>query len=227
MLERPLHSLAGKAVQLELSALDGMHLLPAREGGAWEKHVEDEAGHGNGDEHGHGEMDTHLWLSPHNARLVVEAVTGTLINIDPTHAPQYQANAETVRRRIDVLEQGLTQQLAPVLERRYIVFHDAYQYFEEAFGLHPAGAIAVSPDRRPGARRIVEIRGAIKDSGAICVFSEPQFRSAIVDVVLEGSEARHGVLDPLGASLSPGKEQWFALMQGLADGLASCLSEDS
>jgi zinc transport system substrate-binding protein len=111
----------------------------------------------------------------------------------------------------------------PLREQRYIVFHDAYHYFEEAFSLQPAGAIAVSPDRPPGARRISEIRQKIRDSGASCVFSEPQFRSAIVEVVLEDSAARHGVLDPLGSALVPGQDQWFNLMQGLADNLVSCL----
>ena len=221
VLERPLQSLAGKARVLELSTLKGMQLLPTREGGAWEGHAAEEAGHAHG--HGHGEMDTHLWLSPHNARRIVAAVAETLIQLDPVHAAQYQANAGEMERRIAALEQRLAQQLTAVRERRYIVFHDAYHYFEAAFGLHPAGAIAVSPDRRPGARRIAEIRRTIRDSGAACVFSEPQFRSDIVEVVLEDSGARHGVLDPLGATLPPGKEQWLGLMQGLADSLLACL----
>lgn len=223
MLERPLHSLAGKARVLELSTLEGMYQLPTREGGPWEGHDAAEpdthgAGHGHGDE-----MDAHLWLSPDNARRIVMVVARVLTQLDPAHEVQYQANAVATTRRIDVLEQRLALQLASLRERRYIVFHDAYHYFEEAFSLQPAGAIAVSPDRPPGARRISEIRQKIRDSGASCVFSEPQFRSAIVDVVLEGSSARHGVLDPLGSALAPGQDQWFSLMQGLADNLVSCL----
>ena len=227
MLEHPLHSLAGKARVLELGTLDGIELLPTREGGAWEGHAAEEADHGHPQEHGHGEFDTHLWLSPHNARRIVAAVAEALSQLDPVHAPQYQANAGDMKQRIAALESRLLKQLAPVRERRYIVFHDAYHYFEEAFGLHPAGAISISPDRRPGARRISEIRRTIHDSGVTCVFSEPQFRSATVEVVLEGSDARHGVLDPLGSALEPGKEQWFKLMQGLANNLVACLGGDS
>jgi zinc transport system substrate-binding protein len=227
MLERPLHSLAGKARVLELSALDDLQQLPTREGGPWEGHEEGATHEGASDEHaghGEGEMDTHLWLSPDNARRIVVAAAGALIELDPAHEAQYQANAGEMVRRIGALEQELAQQLAPLHERRYIVFHDAYHYFEEAFDLNPAGAIAVSPDRPPGARRISEIRQKITDSGARCVFSEPQFRSAIVEVVLEGTSARHGVLDPLGSGLEPGKEQWFSLMRGLADSLSGCLA---
>jgi zinc transport system substrate-binding protein len=220
MLEQPLHAIASRARVLELSTLKGMHLLPIREGGVWEAHAE--AGHAA--EHGHGEMDPHLWLSPDNARRIVAIIAQTLVELDPANAPRYRANADSMAKRIDALAKRLAQQLAPLRQRRYIVFHDAYHYFEEAFGLHPAGAIAISPERLPGARRIAEIRRTILDSGVACVFSEPQFRSAIVEVVLEGSGARHGVLDPLGADLPPGKGQWFALMQELADNLTGCLA---
>jgi len=226
MLERPLQALAGKERILELSTIKGITLLPTRKGGTWEgdRH-ENEGGHaGEHAGHDHGGMDSHLWLSPENARLIVAVVAEQLSTLDAANAKTYQANAAAMDTRIVALKKKLQAQLAPVRERPYIVFHDAYHYFEEAFGLHPAGAIAVNPEHRPGARRIVEIRQAIRDRGASCVFSEPQFRPAIVDVVLEGSGARHGVLDPLGSTLSPGQGQWFALMQGLADNLTGCLS---
>ncbi|HEX9802726.1 MAG TPA: zinc ABC transporter substrate-binding protein [Gammaproteobacteria bacterium] len=228
VLEKPLHSLAGKARVVELGALEGMELLPTREGGVWEGHAGEEAEEGPDDGHDeghrHGEFDNHLWLSPHNARRTVAALAEALAQLDPANAARYRANAEGLAARITALENELKLRLSPLRERRYIVFHDAYHYFEAAFGLQPAGAIAVSPDRRPGARRIGEIRRTIRVSGAACVFSEPQFRSAIVEVVLEGTEARHGVLDPLGSALSPGAGQWFALMRGLADDLEACLS---
>lgn len=225
VLEKPLHSLAGRARVLELGTLEGMELLPTREGGVWEGHAGEEAEEGHDEGHGHGEFDSHLWLSPHNARRTVAALAGALAQLDPVNAARYRANAESMAARITALENELKQRLSPLRERRYIVFHDAYHYFEAAFDLQPAGAIAVSPDRRPGARRISEIRRTIRDSGAACVFSEPQFRSAIVEVVLEDTEARHGVLDPLGSALTPGTGQWFALMQGLAVDLEACLAK--
>lgn len=221
MLAQPLTSLAGNAEVVTLSKTEGMRLLPVREGGVWGEHDhEGEPGHG-------GEMDTHLWLSPHNARRIVAVVAERLSEMDPGNVSRYHANAAAMTAQIAMQEARLQKQLAPVHELPYIVFHDAYHYFEEAFTLHPVGAIAISPERRPGARRIIEIRQALRDSGARCIFSEPQFRPAIVEVVLEGSQARHGVLDPLGTSFTPGKGQWFALMQGLADSLSGCLAVDS
>lgn len=227
MLEKPLRSLPDRARVLELSSLEGMRLLPTREAGAWQDRGHVEADSKESHEHAHhGAGDTHLWLSPGNARRIVTAVAGQLSEMDKANAGRYRENAAAMTQRIESLEKGIRQQLAPVQAVPYIVFHDAYHYFEDAFGLHPAGAIAISPDRRPGARRISEIRQAIRKSGARCVFSEPQFQPAIVKVVLEGSGARQGVLDPLGASLKPGKEQWFSLMQNLADELSRCLGSD-
>jgi zinc transport system substrate-binding protein len=197
-----------------------MKLLPAREGGVWGEHDHDAH---DTHQHGHGTVDNHLWLAPHNARRTVAAVADELARLDPDNAGRYRANAERLTDRIDSQEQRLSEQLAPYREQPYIVFHDAYHYFEAAFGLHPAGAITVSPEKRPGARRLIEIRRSIRDSGARCVFSEPQFRPDIVEVVLEDTAARHGVLDPLGGELEPGEALWFELMQGLADNLQACL----
>lgn len=221
VLEQPLESLAGNARVVELSRLEGIHLLPGREGGIWA-----DADHSaeEGHQHEHGNLDTHLWLSPENARVIVAAVAERLSAMDAAHAEQYRANARAMNERITALERQLKQELEPLRVRPYIVFHDAYHYFEDAFSLHPAGAISVSPDRTPGARRLSEIRQVIRERGAVCVFSEPQFRPATVTVVLEGTGARAGVLDPLGASLRPGKELWFLLMQQLATNLRSCMN---
>lgn len=223
MLEKPLYSLAGEARLLELLQVEGMHLLPSRKGGVW--HAQDpvsppaHAGHG----HEHDGVDTHLWLAPENAQRIVATVADTLSAMDAANAQHYQRNAAALRQRIGALAVILAQRLEPLQGQPYIVFHDAYHYFEQAFDLQPAGAIAVSPEQRPGARRLIEIRQAIRDSGARCVFSEPQFRPDIVEVVLEGSGARYGLLDPLGSDLPPGREQWFLLMQGLVENLQRCL----
>jgi len=222
VMEQPLHSLAGDAEVLELSRLQGMKLLPARKGGVWGDAEHDAEGKGH--HHGHGQMDNHLWLGPDNARKIVDAVVERLATMDGEHADRYRSNGKAMKQRIDKLETRLKKQLAPVRQKPYVVFHDAYHYFEAAFSLHPVGAIAVSPDRSPGARRLSEIRTAIKQRGALCVFSEPQFRPATVRVVLEGTGAQAGVLDPLGSGLSPGKGQWFGLMQELADNLTECLA---
>jgi zinc transport system substrate-binding protein len=104
-----------------------------------------------------------------------------------------------------------------------VVFHDAYYYFEARYGLNAAGSVTVSAERAPGARRLSEIRAKVRSLGATCVFAEPQFRPTLVSVVLEGSGARLGLLDPVGAQRAPGPELYFELLQGLADSLVGCL----
>jgi zinc transport system substrate-binding protein len=221
-----LASLSGKARLITLEQAEGVWHLDARKGGEWEGH-EAHGHHHHGEHADHGEeYDSHLWLAPANARRIVELLRDALLELDPTHASHYQQNAKGMLVEIDALERRLNEQLAPVRQRPFIVFHDAYQYFEQSFELQAVGAITLSPERAPGARRLAEIRRVIAERQAVCVFSEPQFRPAVVKVALEGSTARHGELDPLGSTLAPGAGQWFQLMQGLADSLQQCLAQE-
>jgi zinc transport system substrate-binding protein len=128
-----------------------------------------------------------------------------------------------LERRLDVLDAGLRQRLAAVKGVPFVVFHDAYHYLEHRYGLAAIGSITVSPENRPGARRLQEIRGKIVALGARCVFSEPQFEPRLVTTVIAGTGARTGVLDPEGAALAPGPELYFQLMNGLAESLVHCL----
>lgn len=220
MLPRPLSQLSGVTI-IELATLPGMELLPSREGGVWGEHQRHDHHHG---ESSPQEYDWHLWLTPSNARTIVKMVAGRLMQMDADNADQYRVNRDRTLARIDALDSQLTGQLEPLRSIPYLVFHDAYHYFEDAYGLHPVGAITVSPDRAPSARRLHNIREGLKSSGAVCVFSEPQFPSPLVEVVLEGSSARHGTLDPLGTRLTSGPELWFSLMQNLGDDLQRCLT---
>jgi len=139
--------------------------------------------------------------------------------IDPAHREHYQNNAERLKRRLDELHRQLKPRLAPVSKIPYVVFHDAYQYFEAAYGLNAVGSITVDPERQSGARRIGEMREKIKELRARCVFSEPQFMPRLVATIIEGTGARTGVLDPLGAELPAGPESYFRLLKALADNL--------
>ena len=139
--------------------------------------------------------------------------------MDPEHQSQYQANAEKMLKKLDQLHQKLTEKLAPVKDTPYIVFHAAYQYFEEAYGLNAVGSITIDPSRKPGAKKVKEIRHKIKHLGAKCVFSEPQFESRLVATVIEGTGAKTGSLDPIGSNLTAGPDTYFQLMTNLADDL--------
>lgn len=218
-LEKPLATLGRKASQLELMDRLEADLLPLRAGGDWEGHghaAEEERGH-----HGHQDLqlNPHLWLSPQLAKKVVEVVRAALIEVDPSNGELYRQNAGGLLERLEQLDARLRQKLAPVSAVPYLVFHDAYQYFEAAYGLNAVGSVTVDPERRPGIKRLLEMREKIKELNARCVFSEPQFEPKLVATIIEGTGARTGELDPLGAELAPGAEHYFQLLNALADDL--------
>jgi zinc transport system substrate-binding protein len=251
-LTQALETLAIKARVVSLADTPGLTLLPVREGGPFEPHVHGEEAHehegedhdhegheheGEGhehadhdhdqehehDEHAHGGLDMHYWLDPDNARLMLGEIARQLSAADPDNGELYTRNAAAAEAAMTALTAELNATLAPAAGKPFIVFHDALHYFENRFGLAAAGAITVTPDVMPGAARISALRARIGESGAACVFAEPQFSAAIVNTISEGTPARTAVLDPEGATLEPGTDLYPALLRGLATTMAECL----
>jgi zinc transport system substrate-binding protein len=154
---------------------------------------------------------------------MARAAAEALGQVDPANRGRYAANVARLVARIDTLDAELAATLAPVRGVPYVVFHDAYQYFERRYALEAVGSIAVSPERPPGARRVREIREKVRNLGARCIFGEPQFPPALLATLTEGTGARTGELDPIGAELAAGPDAWFALMRALGASLANCL----
>ena len=231
-LAKPLATLAGKAEVVEMSTLPGITLLARREGGVWEKHAHDqqeehEEEHDEGpdhDDHDHDGHDPHLWLDPANARVLVEAVAAKLAKMDPANAATYAANADKYLASLDGLDATLHGRLAPVKGVPYVVFHDAYQYFEHRYGLSAAGSVTLDPERPPSANRLAQLRDRLKAAKVRCVFREPQFPAAVVQRLADSAGARVAMLDPLGSELPAGPAQYTALLGQLGGNLSQCLS---
>ncbi|TCS05131.1 zinc ABC transporter substrate-binding protein ZnuA [Rhizobium sp. BK418] len=236
-LEKPLQSLGSDAIVARLDEAPGLVKLPFREGGAFEAHDDAdehaeadhdhdhetaEAGHDH--DHEHGAFDTHLWLDPMNAEAMATEITTTLVAADPENALTYEANAKALDDRLDALDKEIAATVSPVKDKPFVVFHDAYQYFEHRYHIRVAGSITVSPETIPGAERVSEIHKKIGDLGATCVFAEPQFQPRLVNVVIEGTKAKSGVLDPEAATLPAGPDLYFTLMRGIAASMKDCLS---
>jgi len=225
-LVKPLAALGGGADVVALSEAPGLRLLATREGGVWEEDEEEheheheaEGGH----EGEHGVHDMHVWLDPTNAEAMVDAIVAALGRRDPANAQAYAANGAGLRGRLDGLKGEIEATLAPVAGKPFMVFHDAYQYFEEAFGLKAAGALSVAPQRLPGAKRLGELRERLTSAGVRCVFREPQFAPKLAETLVDGTPARIGVLDPLGAGLKAGPDLYFQLLKSDAEALRTCL----
>jgi len=212
---------------LTLLEQPAMQILPAREIRAWahEHAGHDHANHAEADSETAGTVppDMHLWLSSENALEIVRAVEAVLIEMDPKNAQNYQRNTLVIIDKIRKTKKNIQKSLLPVKAVPYLVFHDAYQYFEHEFGLSPAGAVTLSPERKPGIKSLLAIKQSISRDGVQCIFHEPQFQPRLVARIAEEAGIRTGELDPVGAALSPGPDLWFELMLSLRDNLLTCV----
>ncbi|AYD01020.1 zinc ABC transporter substrate-binding protein [Neorhizobium sp. NCHU2750] len=235
-LEKPLEALGSKATVVTLEDAPGLTKLKFREGGVFEPEAEEE-GHDHGHDHDasgeeahddgdhdHDGNDVHLWLDPMNAKAMTEEIEKQLVQADAEHAAIYQKNAADLMKKLDALDAELKTELSPLKDKPFIVFHDAYQYFEHRYGVKVAGSITVSPETMPGAERVKEIHQKVEQLGATCVFAEPQFEPKLVAVVTEGSKAKSGVLDPEAGTLKEGPNLYFDMMHGLSTSLRTCLT---
>ena len=218
-LEGPVAQLAAGAVVMELLDTQGTTVLSAREEAAFEPDDHHEHDH----DHAHEGADPHAWLDPRNAVAWLASIADALAELDPANAETYRANAAEGRAEFAAAQAAAADRLAPLAERPYVVFHDAFQYFEARFALAGVGAISLSDATPPSAARVAEIRALVEAEGVVCAFSEPQFNPAILDTVTQGTGARLGTVDPVGAPLSTGPGFYPALIAAITNDVAACL----
>ena len=177
----------------------------------------DDHGH---EKHAHGEHDPHVWLDPLNAKVILSEMAERLIEKDPSNASTYKTNLKKAHKALD----NLTKKVKSELKKDFksIVFHDAYQYFEKRFDVNVLGAFTVNTDVLPGAEQLSEIREIIEHDKVSCVFSEPQFNPDIINAVAKDMNISTGVLDPLGATLNPGKDLYFDLISNMSKSFKGC-----
>jgi len=233
-LEKPLATIAKKAEKIELLEIKDIKKLKFRERNIFKEHDDhghdakkeehdddDDHGHDAKKEehddhegHGHGEYDPHIWLDPINAKVILSEITEHLIENDSKNASTYKSNlakalAEIDKLIIDVITETNT-------DLSYVVFHDAYQYYENRFNVNILGAMTVNPDVMPGAEQIHEIHEVIEHDNVSCILSEPQFNPDIIKSIAKDTNVKTGVLDPLGANLKPGKDLYFDLIRNMS-----------
>ena len=189
-------------------------------------HDKKEDGHDDHDDHdeheghAHGEYDPHIWLDPLNAKVILKEMTEHLIENDPKNASTYKSNLDKALNDIDKLTMEVMTELNKSISS--IVFHDAYQYFEERFNVNILGAFTVNSDVMPGAEQLAEIREIIEHDKVKCIFSEPQFNPDIIKAVAKDMNIKTGVVDPLGATLNPGKDLYFDLIRNMSASFKGC-----
>ena len=181
---------------------------------------DDHDGHDEHEGHAHGEYDPHIWLDPLNAKVILKEMTEHLIENDSKNASTYKINLDKALKDIDKLTMEVMTELNKSTSS--IVFHDAYQYFEERFNVNILGAFTVNTDVMPGAEQLTEIREIIEHDKVKCIFSEPQFNPDIIKAVAKDMNIKTGVVDPLGATLNPGKDLYFDLIRNMSASFKGC-----
>ncbi len=177
--------------------------------------------HGHGHEgHAHGEHDPHIWLDPMNAKVILSEMAEHLIENDKKNEAKYKENLKKAHKDLDKLTKKVKAELNK--DFKSIVFHDAYQYFEKRFDVNVLGAFTVNTDVMPGAEQLAEIREVIEHDKVSCVFSEPQFNPDIIKAVAKDTNIATGVIDPLGATLDPGKDLYFNLIGNMSKSFKGC-----
>ena len=248
-MEKPLESIAKNAKKISFMELTSIEKLRFREEnnfdhddhghgedkdhddhGHGEKKDHDDHGHGEDkdhDDHGpgheghhHGEFDGHIWLDPANAKEMLHEIAHELADLDPDNASKYDSNADQTIKSIDKMIKDIDTNINK--DAKFIVFHDAYQYFETRFGVMTAGALTLNTDVLPGAKQISEIQEVITERDIKCIFSEPQFNPKIIETIAQDTEIKTGVLDPLGSIFDANKMQYFKLINDLGNKLKDC-----
>ena len=179
------------------------------------------AGHAHTDDD--HEDDLHIWLDPGIAADMVRNIANALSAAAPQHREQFQANKDRTLGIITALESELRVILTPFRDEGAVALHDAYGHFTEHFELQPMIALSLTPQHPPGAARVAAVRDQIVREGVRCVFAEPQFSEKLIRVIADGTGAKIGKLDPLGASLTEGPALYLELMRTLALDFSGCM----
>ncbi|SQI41243.1 High-affinity zinc uptake system protein znuA precursor [Leminorella richardii] len=179
--------------------------------------------HDDDDGHHHGGVDMHIWMSPEIAQRSAVIIHDKLLELMPQNKDKLDANLAQFEKELGKTKENIANIMQPLRGKGYFVFHDAYGYFEKAFGLTQSGHFTINPEIQPGAQRLHSIRTQLVEHKAVCVFAEPQFQPAVVNAVAKGTDVRIGVLDPLGSNITLGKDSYLQLLTQLSQQFASCL----
>ena len=125
--------------------------------------------------------------------------------------------------RLDALDARLKARMAGIHDKPYFVFHEAFDYFEEAYGLKHAGVFSVAAEVQPGAQHVAAMRTRLQEVGKTCVFSEPPLRPRLAETLVAGLPVKLAELDALGGYTPASAQGYEQVLDKLGNDLAGCL----
>ena len=228
-LAKPIHSLAAGARVVSFEDTPGLILRSFRSVNEWQElnpESENDQDHLKKQEiHRLPGNDPHIWLDPLNAQKITQNLVQILSEFDPENAQTYHSNGKKTILRLSDLNIQLETKMSSVSSKPYIVFHDAYQYFEKRYQLNPIASVIVSSGPSTSVGRLIDIRKKIKNKNVLCIFTEPQFSPKLVQTVISGTAVKKGILDPIGTRISPGPEMYFTLLNNISHSISTCFKK--
>jgi len=228
-LAKPIHSLAAGARVVSFEDTPGLILRPFRSVKEWQE-LDPESK--NDQDHVKKRKinrlpgnDPHIWLDPLNAQKITQYLIQILSKFDPENSQTYHSNGKKTILRLSDLNIQLETKMSSVSSKPYIVFHDAYQYFEKRYQLNPIASVTVNSGTSTSVGRLIDIRKKIKIKKVLCIFTEPQFSPKLVQTVISGTAVKKGILDPIGTSISPGPEMYFTLLNNISHSISNCFKK--
>lgn len=184
----------------------------------WPDEVASDHQHSN---HKHADKDPHIWLNPRNAIVISQELAARLAHLQPESAAIFHANAERFTASVELLDQQLAHQLAPVKEVGFAVYHEGYAHFVGHFGLHQVAYVTYTPEHRPGARHLQELREVLAKEGK-CLFMEPYYKAQGMEGMAKTLSLQIGLLDPIGEQQVSSYQQ---LLRQLSQSFLTCLAD--
>ena len=229
LLAKPIHSLAAGARVVSFEDTPGLILRPFRSVKEWQEfdpESENDQDHLKKQEiHRLPRNDPHIWLDPYNAQKITQNLVQILSEFDPENAQTYHSNGKKIILRLSDLNIQLETKMSSVSSKSYIVFHDAYQYFEKRYQLNPIASVTVSSGTSTSVGRLIDIRKKIKNKNVLCIFTDPQFSPKLVQTLISGTAVKKGILDPIGTSIPPGPEMYFTLLNNISHSISTCFKK--
>lgn len=218
-MERFLNKTLENEKVLNWMSIEGIHALPARS-----RHT-----HGdNQNEHPKDtqaidstKLDGHLWFNPENARLLIDEIVKKLSMLDTEHANAYAENAKQLKHKIKQREEHIINILKDD-SLSYAVFHDAWQYFQDYFGVAAPQTLNIQEGIPPSAKQVTELRHYLHTEAIACLVASPQSNQALLKALVEGNNTNIVILDPKGAELPDDYQGYAGLLAYTFEQLNSC-----
>ncbi len=205
---------------VELADTEGLLIFAPRHGGEWDRPPANRRPPGEGG--GPAGADGHLWLDADNAKLLIGRIASALTDADFAHAEVYRMNAAELRRRIDALDKELTQSLAPLHDRPFLLLHDDFQYFEARYNLEAVGSIDVGSDGL-SPDQLKDVAAKIARLHAVCVIGDTSNDDDTLQAIADTAKVKTVRIDLYGGEIKEAPDLYFKAMRAIGASFTACL----